>query len=206
MSEAGEFVDLQFFKDAVNPDRLEQELVAALGAIFVELMIGGTQPGELHVIVLPEISQKMIDEVGAIVAAHDAYAPDEEPPIEPEPVPIPDIFEVVYEMDGLNPEKLHEELMAVASERGFTGLSTGPGKLVRLHFLSDQIGGADVAVLTAPVIQAHDPQTKTADQAKTDSTAALLEGLKKPWAEWTPEDKDLVLRVLAEGLLGVNLT
>jgi hypothetical protein len=194
-------IDLQFFKAAVNPVRLEQELTAALGAVFVRLEIGGTLPGELHVFLEGSATSIQIDLAGATVAAHDPYAPDELPPVEPPPEQPGVVFDLVYELAALNPDKLHEELMAVAADKGYTGLSGGPGKLMRLHFLSDQMGGADVAALTAPVIQAHDPLAKTGDQAKTDATAALLETLKKPWAEWTPEDKDSVLHVLADNLI-----
>lgn len=101
-----------------------------------------------------------------------------------------------FERADTNIALLHEQLKAVLGDN-CTGVSTGNGR-VRVHILPDT--PPEVRDLAGPVVTAHDPAARTPAQQKETEREALLGALRKPWATWTPLEKDRFLCLLAERL------
>lgn len=107
------------------------------------------------------------------------------------------IVDLKYEKDAVNPALLSEELTAVLGE-DLVGVSAG-GDLgnVRVHMLASTSVAMREQVGT--IVAAHDANQLTADQQTQASQTTQLAALKeKPWAEWTAQDKDILLQLLAE--------
>ncbi|MBN1679582.1 MAG: hypothetical protein JW966_04770 [Anaerolineae bacterium] len=194
------YQDVMCTKAAVNPDRLCDELIAVLGDCFVDLVIGGAEPGELHVILAADTPAELIELVSAVVSAHDAYAVDPAPPEPdtPQPQPVGDVLDIVFSLDAINIARLDADLRAALGQ-DFIGLSGGPGQQVRVHVRA----GADAAVIAdiAPLVAAHDPEQLTAAQQVAEEQAALVAALRaKPRDSWTDSDRDNALLWLFERL------
>ena len=196
-------IDLVFYKEAINPDKLADELRAVLGDAFIEIVVGGA-PRELHVKIKADMSSEKIDQARAVVDRHYPYGvepevpPDPQPPAPPAPGPGTEIIDLVYLIPDVNVELLDQELEAWGGSK-YVGLSTIPGG-VRVH-VKYSIEPRDVEAVTF-VVEQHDPMKETAWQIAQKVKNSLLDGLRKPWAEWTPEDKDKFLSLLAEGVIG----
>jgi hypothetical protein len=106
------------------------------------------------------------------------------------------LIELVYEKSAVNPALLHEELAAALGSK-LAGISTGQGT-VRVHVLNT-IQDAQRALIE-PIVQAHDAKKLTARQQAEADQVAKMDALRKPWATWTTDDKDSLLRLLAENL------
>jgi hypothetical protein len=104
------------------------------------------------------------------------------------------IIDLTYDKVSVNPARLREELAAVLGSQ-FVGLSTGPDSQVRVH-IQDSMKQADRDKI-GPIVAAHDANQLTAAQQAEMDRAAALETLRKPWAEWTPEDQAQFLKILA---------
>ena len=113
-----------------------------------------------------------------------------------------DTQDLVFEKALINPTQLHEELRAALGDV-FTGVSTGNGQ-VRIHLREKLTQAAAAQVET--ILVAHDPTKLTAAQQAEAERQAQLDSLRKPWAEWTPEDQESFLQVLAgqAGLLSLK--
>jgi hypothetical protein len=103
--------------------------------------------------------------------------------------------ELVFDKALVNAERLHEELFALLGA-GFAGVSAHDGR-VRVHLLEPSTP-EQTAVIDQAVI-AHDPHVLTARQQALADRRAFAERVGSlAWAEWTPADKDTLLRLLAE--------
>jgi hypothetical protein len=103
--------------------------------------------------------------------------------------------ELVFDKALVNAERLHEELFALLGAV-FAGVSVYDGR-VRVHLTEpptpEQTAWIDQAVI------AHDSAILTARQQALADRRAYVERVRLvPWAEWTPADKDTLLRLLAE--------
>lgn len=114
------------------------------------------------------------------------------------------MHELQIDFEGLvNTDALHAELTRLVGER-FTGISTGDGAL-RVH-LTDTPDEAIEAQIRA-AIQKHDPARLTPGQQQRADRAARVQALaRKAWADFTPQDKDELLQMVAAalGLIGGN--
>jgi hypothetical protein len=103
--------------------------------------------------------------------------------------------ELVFDMAAVNAELLHEQLLALLGS-AFAGLSVHDGR-VRVHLLEAPTP-EQTAVIDQAVI-AHDPHVLTARQQALADRRAFAERVGPlAWAEWTPADKDTLLRLFAE--------
>ncbi|MBN1963308.1 MAG: hypothetical protein JW910_01595 [Anaerolineae bacterium] len=111
--------------------------------------------------------------------------------------------EIVFERDAINLPALHAALAAALRERliGISTESGGAGVRIRVHL--DEAAPAADEDTARTIIETHDAAIFTPDQQAEADRAAILAGLDKPWAEWTPADKDIFLHVLA-GQMGVE--
>lgn len=103
--------------------------------------------------------------------------------------------ELVFDKAAVNAEKLHEELSALLGAV-FAGVSVHDGQ-VRVHLLepptAEQLALVDQAVI------AHDSAILTARQQALAARRAFEERVGSlAWEDWTPSDKDVLLRLLAE--------
>ncbi len=108
-----------------------------------------------------------------------------------------------FDVERLNLSLLHDELKAALGPK-FVGVSWN-GRAVRVHVLDSTSAGE--RALVKSIVEQHDPARLTARQQAERDRRAMLAGLRsKPWTQWTPADKDALLRVLAENLdtLGVG--
>jgi hypothetical protein len=194
VTEGQEVLDLVFYLEAVNPDRLAAELIAVLGPAFIEIVIGGG-PREVHVRVKGDVADDVVARAWAVVENHQPYEPEEPPPPEPPPAPGPGngLIDLVYGVDQVNVDLLHEELKA-ALGNSLAGISMAPGA-VRVHVRYDI--GAMEQERVEPVVRAHDPGKRTAAQQAQTARLALIQALHKEWTAWSAEDKDSFLRLLA---------
>lgn len=103
-------------------------------------------------------------------------------------------FELVFEKQQVNIERLHEDL--AARFMSFLGVSTGPGVMLRLYFQTPLLPGEELEAGT--MVDLHDPAVLTDRQIKAQNQQALLDQLRAiPWAAWTSQEKDDLLRVVA---------
>jgi hypothetical protein len=104
----------------------------------------------------------------------------------------PVIEYVVNAAGAVNVAALDESLRA-ALGAAYAGLTLQEER-VRVHLLSDIDGAQDTA---AAVVAAHDAGTLTEVQQRIQDRADQIAALRKPWAEWSADDKDALLRLLA---------
>lgn len=111
-----------------------------------------------------------------------------------------EVLELVYSMKDVNPGLLHEE-MGEALGEALIGVSWGPVGVLRVHVRSAVDG-----VLRAKadgVIAAHDARGESKGQRERRLRREAVGRLRKPWAEWTQEDKDAYLGLLAAAGVGL---
>jgi hypothetical protein len=103
------------------------------------------------------------------------------------------LIALAFDKEDINPALLRAELTAALGPK-FAGISRC-GAALRVHIL-DTTGDADRARI-AGIVRAHDASRLSADQQAEVTRAALVESLRKPWADWTAVDKDNFLRCMA---------
>lgn len=113
--------------------------------------------------------------------------------------------ELVFMLDPVNAEKLHEEIAAMLAGHGkadgFFGVSTGPMETVRVHVTPDVAEQHQADIVD--VVANHDASAQTDDQKKEKDKQDKLDSLKKPWKDWTDQDKDDYLKLLADQGIGL---
>ena len=107
------------------------------------------------------------------------------------------LIEWLYPKEEINLDLLSEELVAVLGT-DLVGISIGGDRgQVRVHVQADTPPAMQDQVGT--IIAAHDAAQMTAEQrTRADQVAQLAALDQKAWTEWTTQDKDLLLRLLAE--------
>ncbi len=108
------------------------------------------------------------------------------------------MIDLAFEREAVNLALLHQELAAALGAK-LVGLS-GNGCGVRVHLLDSTT--PDERKLAGQIVAGHDADKLTADQQAERERQTALEALRKPWAQWSPADKDALLRLLA-GELGL---
>ncbi len=112
------------------------------------------------------------------------------------------VHDLLFASKPVNPARLHQEIAAVVGSK-FRGVSLGPSG-VRAHVEMDA-GELETTYrdLITPVLAAHNPALLTVEQQKEADRVAIMESLRgKAWAQWTPGDRDAILKILAERVLG----
>lgn len=110
-------------------------------------------------------------------------------------------FELVFEKQQVNIEKLHEDL--AARFMSFVGVSTGPGVMLRLYFQTPLLPGEELEAGT--LVELHDPAVLTPGQQAAIDRAAVIARLKtKDFQNWNDQDRDDLLQLVAQnlGILG----
>jgi hypothetical protein len=103
-------------------------------------------------------------------------------------------FELKYERERVNVEKLHDELRGLLGE-SLVGVSAGPG-VVRVHTAQD---ASKQSALIGEAVAAHRAEDLTAAQKAEQDRRELIRTLKAvPVAKWNEEQRLAALRVLWE--------
>lgn len=111
------------------------------------------------------------------------------------------MVELAYEKRPVNPARLHQEIAALGLGDAFAGVSVTQG-CVRIHLIGELAGDSQARIAAA--VAAHDPAQLTAgQQAAADRRAERARLRDKPWPDWTPEDKDAYLGLLAAQGIGL---
>lgn len=114
------------------------------------------------------------------------------------------VMDLIFEGKMVNVALLHEEL-AEAVGQWFVGVSAVESTdVVRVHVWADM--PEEMQGQIATVIAAHDATQLTAEQqTQAEQNAQIVLLQQKPPAEWTSEDKDALLVLLAQrmGVLSV---
>lgn len=109
------------------------------------------------------------------------------------------MHELRIERSGdINPDGLHAELAAAVE--GFHGISLrGDGQVyVALDAEPDEQAAGRIRA----AVEGHDPQNLTPGQQKRAERKTRLDELRrKDWKDWTPKDKDDLLRLVAAVML-----
>ncbi len=111
------------------------------------------------------------------------------------------MIDLVFEREAVNLALLHQELAAAFGAK-LVGLS-GNGRGVRVHLLDSTT--PDERTMAGQIVAGHDAGKLTADQQAERERGAVLDALRKPWAQWSPTDKDALLCLLA-GELGLAVS
>lgn len=111
------------------------------------------------------------------------------------------MIDLTFERKNLNLALLHEELLALLGPK-LVGVSQD-GRGVRVHLLDSTT--PDERKAAGEIVARHDDSRFTAEQQMQRERQAALAALRKPWAQWTPADKDALLRLLA-GDLGLAVS